>query len=265
MSAKEQAKLAPMVKEATKGAKLSPDALKALVDQIAMQPEEFVKTGNFAKAVNFFAKAWNTARFKKVPADKQNQAQGAEHHQPLILPNGSMTVARYSGPSTNFIKRLREDLSKAGNDPSKVRGLTPVDTIALKHDAAYALAKTAQDVRDADKEMISRVTKVLATGKDSKYNGVGGLAIVGKIIAESAGLLSKGSFADVAHPLPDGPERQLVQQVYDAQDPKVIGYGKEKTKRKATKWNIHVASVRKANPSYSLKKALQEAKKSYKK
>jgi len=61
---------------------------------------------------------------------------------PLLYVDGTFTNATYMGPGTHSIDRVRE-------------GVEPVcqsDKVAQKHDLAYALATTAEDVRKADKK-----------------------------------------------------------------------------------------------------------------
>lgn len=72
-----------------------------------------------------------------------------EMHAPLMTPDG-VVMANYAGPGTQIKKRL-----KRGDKP-----VSGVDALAKRHDIAYELAASADDIRKADKEMLDDIERV---------------------------------------------------------------------------------------------------------
>ena len=111
---------------------------------------------------------------KKLGVRNIDQLYAGEKHAPLIMPDGKLTVGNYIGPGTQATKRAyRGD-----------RGITPVDDLAMRHDALYSLAKTKQDIRMADEDFL----RILKKGgvKDHPMNlRTGELGIASKYAAET--------------------------------------------------------------------------------
>lgn len=256
---KEQMK--PLVKQAVKdmGVDLNKNGIDDLVDDLVKNAEKIKSTSGVTKAINAFVNGYNKLRRKPKAT---NQAMANEKHQPLKMPHGGLEVAMFSGPSTEIIRRIKESLRRWG----KVKGFTPVDTVAAKHDVQYALADDVGDIRRADNEMKRRIASIMKRGLDSKYNATGGIAIAAKTALEDLKLLSKDKFA--AFKALNPKEKQLLEKVLDQLEGDQVkqGWGQEggKKKRKPTAWNKHVMKVKKQNPSLSFKEVLIKAKGSYK-
>jgi hypothetical protein len=179
-------------------AKLPPEVRKLFMKGLG---DKDLKTSKlFSGAVNTFVTIYNVAKRKKVPPADKNRARASEKHQPILLDNGALTVANFSGPGTQLIARIKEQLKKKG----KVRGIAnkPTDNAALLHDIDYAMAGNEPDqkkrgdmVRKADKDMLKNITKAQLKGEDNKFNLTGALAIAGKVGGEKLGLLAKDKFA----------------------------------------------------------------------
>ena len=259
---------------------LSGEKLKALIDSIKLKRHKFSAKGEaISRALNKLVSTYNKSRLKTVPKGLVNKAKSGEKHQPIILPNGAMTVAKFSGPSTQFIRRIKEELKKAGS-VEKIRGVTPVDTVAIRHDAQYALAGNEPDpkkrvamIRAADVEMVKRIKDIVKRGLDNKKNTTGGLVIAAKVGLEAVGKLDPGKFAP-PEPLGDK-ERQLAEGVAAAMALSKVGFGKKKKEKKKEKkprkphvpsaWNLHVKRTKDLNPGMSLRDAMQAASVTYKK
>ncbi len=111
------------------------------------------------------------------------------------MPNGSIEVANWVGPSTQVIKRL-----KRGD-----KGKTATDTVAMRHDLDYSIAQTLDDIRSADRRMINKLTQIQSNKADNLINILAGKkAIQSKVYLEDKGLLSKNAFADFKDNLQDG-------------------------------------------------------------
>ena len=201
-------KLTPIVTKINTQEKLdlNKNGIDDLVDDLVKKAGEIESADGLAKAINFFVNGYNKLRFKKKAT---NQAMANERHQPLKMPHGGLEVARFSGPSTQILKRIQESLKKHG----KVVGFTPVDTVAAKHDVLYALAKNTDDIRKADDEMKRRIKNIMKKGLDSKYNATGGIAIAAKTSLEDLKLLSKDKFASFKKL--DPKEKALLEKVLD--------------------------------------------------
>jgi len=97
-----------------------------------------------------------------------------EKHAPLVMPDGTLRVGNYIGPGTQAPTRVNR-----GD-----RGITPVDTLAMRHDALYSLAKTKKDIRLADEDFLRILKKGVI--KDHPMNlRTGELGIASKYAAES--------------------------------------------------------------------------------
>jgi len=111
---------------------------------------------------------------KKAGVKGMNRLYPGEKHAPLVMPDGSLEIGNYIGPGTQAAKRA------ARGD----RGMTPVDDLAMRHDALYSLAKTKKDIRLADEDFL----RILKSGvvKDHPMNlRTGELGIASKYAAES--------------------------------------------------------------------------------
>lgn len=109
-----------------------------------------------------------------------------EQHSPLIV-NGKMRVARFVGPGTQIIKRI-----KRGDKP-----LTETDAVAELHDINYSLSSNLDDVRNADLRMINKLKEIEQKKLDNKLNILAGKkAIETKVWLEDKGLLDKNKFFD---------------------------------------------------------------------
>ena len=109
-----------------------------------------------------------------VLSTKLNKALPGERHQIIQLPDRSWNPAVYSGPGTNLETRIRR-----GDRP-----LSYVDKTAQAHDLRYALARTDQDVRDADNRMVQQLNKATTMNLDSQFNIKQASLIKAKILAE---------------------------------------------------------------------------------
>ena len=130
----------------------------------------------------------------------KNQLFDGERHIPLVIQDGSIEVANFVGPKTQVIKRLRR-----GD-----KGKTATDNVAMRHDLDYSIAKTLDDIRNADNRMINKLNQIQSNKSDSLINILTGKkAIQSKIYLEDKGLLSKNAFADLNDNLLDD-EKLLV-------------------------------------------------------
>lgn len=146
----------------------------------------------------------------------KNQLFEGEKHIPLVMPNGSIEVANWVGPSTQVIKRL-----KRGD-----KGKTATDTVAMRHDLDYSIAQTLDDIRSADRRMINKLSQIQSNKADNLINILAGKkAIQSKVYLEDKGLLSKNAFADFKDNLQDE-EKQLIS--HKIQELEQIGYGFKK-------------------------------------
>jgi hypothetical protein len=142
----------------------------------------------------------------------KSQLFEGEKHIPLIMPDGSIQIANWVGPSTQVIKRL-----KRGD-----KGKTATDYVAMRHDLDYSIAQNLDHIRNADQRMINRLNQIQAQNGDNKLNILAGKkAIQSKVYLEDKGLLSKNAFADFSALPAD--EKQLIQN--KIQELEQIGYG----------------------------------------
>lgn len=105
----------------------------------------------------------------------QNQLFPGEKHQ-IIYNDKTKTYmgAVYSGPGTHLTERL-----KRGDKP-----LSYVDSVAELHDINYGLAKTNDDIRNADNRMVASLTKAKNQKLDSDFNINQAMLIKAKILLE---------------------------------------------------------------------------------
>lgn len=73
---------------------------------------------------------------------------------------GNLDVMSYMGPGTNLIRRLKENV-----DPK-----SEADKISQTHDIRYHLANNAQDIKNADLRMLSKLSEARKQGKEGKWN-----------------------------------------------------------------------------------------------
>lgn len=134
---------------------------------------------------------------KNLAPDSDENARPSyrgEQHAIVQLPNGKYGMANYLGPKTELLKRLKRN----GTDPPR----TNTDKSAKAHDIRYAIAQGAdtkeqqiKEIRRADNKMVSALDRVSNDKSDSRFNiEIGRKLIQGKILAEEAGLMKKGSF-----------------------------------------------------------------------
>jgi hypothetical protein len=107
-----------------------------------------------------------------------------EKHVVLNTPHG-LTRANFCGPGTQIIKR-----SNRGD-----KGVNQIDTACQKHDLLYHFARTKEDIRRADREMIREVDAVTDSGPTQKALAKG--LIRGKIIGEDIGVFGPQTFTDL--------------------------------------------------------------------
>lgn len=122
-----------------------------------------------------------------IPASDNTARNGfvGEKHGILELSNGKYGIANYMGPGTNLKERLIR------GDPPR----TEVDKASMAHDIRYALAKKPDDIRNADKIMMSTVDKIERTRGDSIKNITQARLIKAKMIGEDLGVIRKDAFS----------------------------------------------------------------------
>lgn len=168
-----------------------------------------------------------TATFlKNLAPDSDENARPSylgEKHAILQLPNGKYGMANYMGPNTELIKRLRRN----GGDPPRGNA----DKASEAHDIRFALAQDAdtkeeqiKQIRRADNKMVEALNRVSDNKSDSRFNiELGRKLIQGKILAEEAGLMKKGSFGGKLKKL-SKEDRELLMKKERELD--MEGYGK---------------------------------------
>lgn len=133
-----------------------------------------------------------------------------EKHAILKLRNGKAGMANYMGPGTNVLARLRR------GDPPR----TAADKVAMRHDIDYELAKNAKTkeeqikkIREADERMVHELNKISKKGGDSMINIEQGRRLIqGKMMAEDAGYLDRGSFGGELNPHSEEDTNFLMKQ-----------------------------------------------------
>ena len=121
-------------------------------------------------------------KFNKNP----NWREGfpGEKHAIIDTPWG-LTRANYLGPGTNLLVRLER------RDPP-VDGPNGLDSAARSHDIAYGLARTAEDVRDADDQFLQDLSNVESSTKMKNFVM---MLFRTKKLAEDVGFLDPSKFA----------------------------------------------------------------------
>jgi hypothetical protein len=153
-------------------------------------------------------------KFVNMISSKSQLFEG-EKHIPLIMPDGSVQIANWVGPSTQVIKRL-----KRGD-----KGKTATDFVAMRHDLDYSIAQNLDDIRNADQRMINKLNQIQAQNGDNRLNILAGKkAIQSKVYLEDKGLLSKNAFADFSD-LPDEDKLLIQNKIKELEQ---IGYGFKK-------------------------------------
>lgn len=121
-------------------------------------------------------------KFNKNPAWKPGFP--GEQHLVLNTPHG-LTRANFCGPKTQLLKRLnRGDV-----------GVNQIDTACEKHDLLYHFAKTKEDIRRADEQMIRDVGKVTDAGVAQK--AIISAGIRAKTIGEDIGVFGPETFTSL--------------------------------------------------------------------
>lgn len=146
--------------------------------------------GIYQSLVNNATKLYNRFMKKK----QLNTIKDGETHQILLLPDGSLQPAKYSGPGSDTLGRIKKDL-KEGKKIFELEGLTPTDTTAQAHDLRYYLANNSNDIRHADLKMITALGDIEHEGRDSKFNTTVSKVMQAKILLEQKGWLSRDKFA----------------------------------------------------------------------
>ena len=119
--------------------------------------------------------------------DSDNTARpgfSGEKHAILKLQNGKMGVANYMGPGTNVMARLKR------GDP----GRTETDRASMAHDIRYGLAQNIEDIRNADKIMMTAVDRASKNKTDAPMNIAQARLIKAKMGLEDVGLLKRDAF-----------------------------------------------------------------------
>lgn len=179
-----------------------------------------------------------------------NLKDGERH--PLLWVDGKLQPGQYMGPGSKVYEK-----TKAG-----VEGISESDRISHRHDLAYSLANSYDDIRAADLHMLDRIRAVEKAGTDNRWNTTLAKAgIWSKVKLEDMGVSPERftSFGDVSDS-----DRPIMQAKMDELTQK--GYGKKTQKTKGLNpWLAHVQSVRKKNKGKSYKECLKIASKSYRK
>ncbi len=121
-------------------------------------------------------------KFNKNPAWRPGFP--GEAHVVLNTPFG-LTRANFCGPGTDIIKRVNR-----GD-----RGVNQIDNACEKHDLLYHFAKTPEDLRRADNEMIREVDNVTDAGAVQKALAKG--VIQAKKLGEDVGVFGPETFTSL--------------------------------------------------------------------
>ena len=113
-----------------------------------------------------------------VLSTKKNKLLAGEKHGIIKTKDGKLNPAVYMGPNTNLSVRI----------PRKGIPLSHVDKISKAHDLRYSLAKSEQDIRDADLKMLSLLSKAKKNKLDSQFNILQAELIKTKIMLEKMGI-----------------------------------------------------------------------------
>lgn len=164
--------------------------VKGAIDLINQGRQIYEDVSNIAEAgtelvtgpIGTWASNLLSEKFNKNP----NWREGfpGEKHAIIDTPWG-YTRANWLGPGTHVEERLKR------GDPS-VDGPKGLDAAAKKHDIAYGLARTAEDVRKADNEFLDDLRSVTSSTKMKNF--VIGL-FEAKKLGEDIGFLDPARFA----------------------------------------------------------------------
>ena len=157
-----------------------------------------------------------------VLSTKLNKALPNERHQIIKLPDGSWNPAVYSGPGTNLETRIRR-----GDKP-----LSYVDKTAEAHDLRYALARTDQDVRDADNRMVQQLNKATTMNLDSQFNIKQANLIKAKILMEDHLGVPKSWFTSFGREGTPANDIQLYESTLKSLEQQGFGHSKAGIKDK---------------------------------
>ena len=163
---------------------LSPDYKLPVIDE----GEELIK--NYKEKLD--EKEIEEIRKDYLTAYLIQQEESAKGQQPYTKEN-------YMGPGTPIITFLLNDIIPVNN----------ADKISMYHDAEYLLSRTPIQVEKADKEFLYKQFKSLVTTSPHK-NILGIIAIGGKLVAETIGVIPKGSFGGLEKvKIPDSTQMKL--------------------------------------------------------
>ena len=173
-----------------------------------------------SKAAEFYGSETGQA-IKQALIPSQSPGFPGEKHGILNRGDGTYVGANWLGPGTNVRKRLER-----GDG-----GVTPVDTLAMKHDVAYRKAQGAKSkaeqlrmIRKADLDMIAGLKKIISLGADNPMNIKQAQLIIAKLGAEKAGIIAKGSFGGELEKISND-EMNLLNKAETGL--KLMGYGKK--------------------------------------
>jgi len=144
-----------------------------------------------------------------------------EMHGLLKKPDGTFSRAKYMGPGTHVLKRIKD-----GDKP-----LTQVDKVAQAHDIRYWLSNTAQDARNADVKMNRKVDEIQKLGADNLFNIAQAKLIKAKTVLEDIGMMKKGSFSgyDVKYDANPDDKKIMVDKLKNLE---LEGFGRRMRQRK---------------------------------
>lgn len=182
-----------------------------------------------------------------------SKLRDGEKH-PIMYVDGKFKPGEFLGPGSHVLSKVKE---------GKKRGISPVDSVAYRHDLAYSLSKNKKDVRDADLHMLKVLDAIQKDKKDSKFNIYQGkVGIKSKIFLEDKLGVKPERFTSFGDEGYTKKEKDMMQKQMD--ELTQAGYGKG-AKKKKNPWLTHVAKYRKEHPKLSYKECLKHAKTTYKK
>ncbi len=180
--------------------------------------------------------------------------RSGERHVLLYTPEGFKSSS-YMGPSTHLHDRVKE-----GVEP-----ITSSDRTAFAHDLRYHFANSHDDIRAADKKMVSKLDEIQKNKGDYLFNIYQGkLGIKAKMALENAGIAKPENFTTFGEWKEDSPEDQkMLRDKLNQLEQE--GYGRSKTTGRYISWNQHVKQFRAKHPGMTYKQALRAASASYRK
>lgn len=181
-----------------------------------MMKKVYEKGKNLA---GLYTSEFGTAVRNAIPSSDDTARNGfaGEKHAILKLQNGKMGVANFMGPGTNLTKRL------ARGDPAR----TEVDRAAMAHDIRYGLAQNIDDVRNADRTMMTAVDRIARDKSDAPMNIAQARLIKAKMGLEDMGVLKRDAFSgDLSSKNISNSERELLNGKLKGLEQQ--GYGKKK-------------------------------------